>query len=216
MGVAGILYGALMAFGQTDLKRLVAYTSVSHMGFVLLGIFSLSEVGMQGAVVMMLAHGIATGSLFLLAQMIRRRFGTRDLGILGGIWSAVPRLGGSLTLFAMASLGLPGLAGFVGEFLVLLAAWQVSVPSAIFAGCGLVFSAVYSLHLVQRVLHGPLSVEVEGVSDLSRLESAMLGAMIIVTVWIGLAPQTCLDCSRPAIRRALDRRPPAHGERRVR
>jgi NADH-quinone oxidoreductase subunit M len=121
MGVAGILYGALMAFGQTDLKRLVAYTSVSHMGFVLLGIFSLSEVGMQGAVVMMLAHGIATGSLFLLAQMIRRRFGTRDLGILGGIWSAVPRLGGSLTLFAMASLGLPGLAGFVGEFLV--AAW---------------------------------------------------------------------------------------------
>src|SRR6185437_5930263 len=120
LGVIGILYGAFLSFGQTDLKRLVAYTSVSHMGFVLLGIFAGNPLALQGAVVTMICHGISTGALFVLAGALQERIHSRQLQQMGGLWAAMPRLGGSALFFTLASLGLPGLGDFVGEFLVLL------------------------------------------------------------------------------------------------
>src|SRR6185503_5614264 len=124
LGVIGILYGAVLAFAQTDLKRLVAYTSVSHMGFVLLGVFALNEIAMQGALIQILAHGISTGALFVLVGALDERIHTRNLDNMGGLWAVVPRMGAVTMLFALASLGLPCLGNFVGEFLVLFGAYR--------------------------------------------------------------------------------------------
>ena len=133
LGVLGILYGAILAFAQTDLKRLVAYTSVSHMGFVLLGVFAWNPWALHGAVLEMLCHGLSTGGLFILAGALQERLHTRDLERMGGLWATVPRLGGVGMVLAMASLGLPGLGNFVAEFLVLLGAFQVSPTLTIIA-----------------------------------------------------------------------------------
>ena len=130
LGVAGILYGALLAFGQKDLKRLVAYTSVSHMGFVLLGVFAWNELALQGTVLQMLCHGISTGGLFMLAGSLQERLRTRDIEQMGGLWSSVPKMGGLAMVFAMASLGLPGLGNFVGEFLVLIGVFRKNMAIA--------------------------------------------------------------------------------------
>ncbi len=119
-GVIGILYGATMAFAQTDLKRLVAYTSISHLGFVLLGVFSGNDLALLGAVMQMIAHGIGTGALFILVGMLQERLGTRDMSKMGGLWTTAPRMSGVTLIFVLASLGLPGLGSFIGEFLVLV------------------------------------------------------------------------------------------------
>ena len=126
LGVVGIIYGAILAFAQTDLKRLVAYTSVSHLGFVLLGVFAWNPLALQGAVLQMVCHGISTGALFILVGALQDRIHTRDLDRMGGLWQVAPRMGGAAMFFAMASLGLPGLGNFVAEFLVLVGVWQVS------------------------------------------------------------------------------------------
>ena len=155
VGVAGILYGALMAFAQTDLKRMVAYTSVSHMGFVLLGVFAWNELALQGVVLQIVCHAFSTGGLFILAGVLEERLGTRDLGGMGGLWARLSTLGGFGMFLAMAALGLPGLGNFVAEFLILLGTFQVSRPAAIVASLGLVLATVYAVWLVQRVFHGP-------------------------------------------------------------
>ncbi len=154
LGVIGILYGAVLAFAQTDLKRLVAYTSVSHMGFVLLGIFARNETAMMGAIIQMLSHGISTGALFILAGALQERLHTRDMQRLGGLWAVVPRLGGVWLFFALASLGLPGMGNFIGEFLVLLGAYRVSLPMTVLAALGLVVSTLYAVRMVQKVFFG--------------------------------------------------------------
>jgi len=130
LAVAGILYGAILALGQTDLKRLVAYTSVSHLGFVLLGVFAWNTLALQGALLQMVAHGISTGALFVVAGLLQERMHTRDIDRMGGLWSVAPRLGGVALFFALASLGLPGLGDFAAEFLVLLGAFQASAVAA--------------------------------------------------------------------------------------
>lgn len=154
LAVVGILYGAVMAFAQTDLKRLVAYTSISHMGFVLLGIFAWNETALQGVMLQIICHAFSTGGLFILAGALEERLGTRDLAKMGGLWSQLPRFGGVTMFLAMAALGLPGLGNFVAEFLILLGAYKVSPPAAILAAVGLVTATVYALWLVQRVFHG--------------------------------------------------------------
>ncbi len=136
MAVAGIIYGAVLAFAQTDLKRLVAYTSVSHMGFVLLGIFAWNQTAQQGAVMQMLAHGVSTGALFIVVGMIQERIHTRDLDRMGGFWTAAPRLSGVALVFGLASLGLPGFGNFVAEFMVLLGTFRVNVFAAVYRGPG--------------------------------------------------------------------------------
>lgn len=202
MGVVGILYGALMAFAQQDLKRLIAYTSISHMGFVLLGIFAFNALALQGAVIMLVAHAVSAAALFLLVQMIDARLGTRDMRGMGGLWATAPRMGGVMMFFVMASVGLPGLAGFVAEFLVLLGAFQVNAVLAAFAACGLIVSALYGLRVVQKVFFGPLGNDGE-MPDLRPLEWGMSAALILVTLWIGLLPQTLLNTSKAAVQRVL-------------
>ena len=205
LGVVGILYGALLAFAQRDLKRLVAYSSVSHLGFVLLGLFAANELAYQGAVMQMVAHGISTGALFFLVGALQERMHTRDLERMGGLWETVPRLAAVGLFFAIASLGLPGLGNFVGEFLVLLGAYRASVPLTAVAAAGLVTAAIYALALVQRAFHG-VSHERWTLADLAPRETSALAAMVAVILWLGLYPQSVLDATAPAL---LGLTPPA-------
>ena len=198
LGAVGILYGAVLAFAQTDLKRLVAYTSVSHMGFVLLGIYSWNQLALQGALMVMLAHGISTGALFILVGGLQDRIHTRDLRRMGGLWATAPRMGSVVLLFALASLGLPGLGNFVGEFLTLLGAYLVSVPLVVVATLGFILATVYALRMIQRIFAGP-NKEAWRVPDLGAREMAVMLVMIAVIVWLGLYPQTVLDTAAGAL-----------------
>lgn len=192
LGVIGILYGAKLAFAQTDLKRLVAYSSVSHMGFIMIGAFAFNEWATKGVIIQMIAHGISTGALFMLVGVLQERIHTRDIRDMGGLWTKVPWMGGVGVVFAMASLGLPGLGNFIAEFLILVGTFQVNVWAAVFAALGLVFSSIYSLRILQTVFYGEPKKEWE-LSDLNVRESVMFGAMIGVIVWVGLYPQPILD-----------------------
>ena len=176
LAVAGILYGAVLSFGQTDLKRLVAYTSVSHMGFVLLGISVWNELALQGVVVQMISHGISTGALFMIAGALQERTGTRELSRLGGLWSTAPRMGGAGLLFAAASLGLPGLGNFIGEFLILLGTYRASPLAAAAGSLGLIVSTVYAVWLVQRIFLGE-NRESWKIPDLNARETAAMGVL---------------------------------------
>ena len=200
LAVVGIIYGAVLAFAQTDLKRLVAYTSVSHMGFVLLGVFSGSELALQGAVIVILAHGLSTGGLFILVGGLYERIHTRDMSRMGGMWAGVPRMGGVGALLSLASLGLPGLANFVGEFLVLLGVFKVSPLMAALASLGLVASAIYSLWMFQKVFHGP-KLEDWTMPDLAARECLVSVALIVPIVLLGVYPQPVLRTSAPAMQR---------------
>ncbi|MDR3569417.1 MAG: NADH-quinone oxidoreductase subunit M [Syntrophobacteraceae bacterium] len=198
LGVVSILYGALQAFGQTDLKRMIAYTSVSHMGFVLLGAFAWNRLALYGVVMQLLCHGISTGALFILVGGLQQRLHTRDIDRLGGLWSAMPRLGGAMMLFAMASLGLPGLGNFIGEFLVLLGVFQVSPVLSVLASIGLITSCVYSVWIVQRTIQGK-NPKGWKPPDLSARETSIMAAMIVLIVWLGLFPQPVFTAVRPSM-----------------
>jgi NADH-quinone oxidoreductase subunit M len=198
LAVIGIIYGAVMAFAQTDLKRLVAYTSVSHMGFVLLGIFSWNTFGLQGAVMSMICHGLSTGSLFILVGALQERTHTRDMDRMGGLWTTVPRLSGAALFFALALLGLPGLGDFVGEFLVLLGSYQVSVAITAVAALGILASTFYALRIVQRVFHGENTQRWQ-LPDLSPREALIVAPMIVALLWLGLYPQPVFNTFAPAM-----------------
>jgi NADH-quinone oxidoreductase subunit M len=198
LAVVGILYGAVMAFAQTDLKRLVAYTSISHMGFVLLGVFVWNRLALQGALLQIICHGIGTGALFMLVGALQERIHTRETGRMGGLWTTAPRMGAVALFFALASLGLPGLGNFVGEFLVLLGSYRTSIPITAVAAVGIVTATVYSLWIIQRAFHGP-NIHQWKIPDLSGRETAAMGVMIVSLVWIGLYPQPVFDTARPAI-----------------
>ena len=212
IGVIGILYGAVLAFSQTDLKRLVAYTSVSHMGFVMLGVFAFNEIAMQGVVMQMITHGISTGALFIIAGTLYERIHTRDLNYMGGFWRPMPFMGTIALIFAMASLGLPGLGNFIAEFLTLVGSWQANKVLTIFATIGLVGATIYSLRIVQKIFYGDLNAYTShpssgGLSgtesripmDLSMREKFILVPMVIVIIWLGLFPQLVLNTSKEAI-----------------
>jgi NADH-quinone oxidoreductase subunit M len=198
LGVIGILYGGLLAFSQTDLKRLVAYTSVSHMGFVLLGISIGSRLAFQGAVIEIVAHALSTGALFFLVGALQQRLGTREIPRMGGLWNVMPRLGGATMVFALASLGLPGMGNFVGEFLVVLGAFGKSTGLAVAAALGFIVSTAYSLWMVHRVFFGE-NRQAWQTPDLSFREMAITILMIIPLLWLGLFPQAFLDLSQKAL-----------------
>jgi NADH-quinone oxidoreductase subunit M len=193
LGVVGIVYGALLAFAQTDLKRLIAYTSVSHMGFVLLGVFAFKEIALQGVVMQLLTHGVSTGALFVLAGMLKERLHTRDINQMGGLWTAMPHMGGVAMLFVMASLGLPFLGSFIAEFLILMGAFPVSPVLTIIASAGLVLSALYSLRIVQKVFLGQMQIVSEPPADLSAREWVIMACLTIAIVFLGLYPQPVFD-----------------------
>lgn len=198
VAVLGILYGAVLAVGQRDVKRFVAYTSVSHMGFVLLGIFVGNRLALQGALIQMVCHGVGTGGLFFLAGALQERTGTRDLDRMGGLWAGLPRLSGAGLVLALAALGLPGLGGFLGEFLVLFGTARVSLPAAAAASGGLILLAVASLLLVQRAFLGPTR-EARPTADLSLRETGTLAALVAALMWVGLFPQPLLDTARQGL-----------------
>ena len=197
-GVIGIVYGAMLAFAQTDIKRLIAYTSVSHMGFVLLGIFAFHEMAMQGVVMQMITHGISTGALFVLAGMLKERLHTRDIGQMGGLWTSMPAMGGVALIFTMASLGLPLLGNFIAEFLILMGTFSVNIPLTVLATLGLVFSALYSLRLMQKVYLGPAVAE-HAVKDFSAREMTIMATLTVSIVVLGLYPQPVIDMAKTVI-----------------
>jgi len=202
LGTAGILYGAFLAFAQQDVKRLVAYTSVSHLGFALLGIYAGTAMALQGAIVILLAHGLSTGGMFIVVGALDERFHTRRLDELGGLWATTPRLGGVALFLALALLGLPGLANFVGEFLVLTGTFAVSPTLAVLGAVGFVLSSIYSLSLIYRVFHGPARASVT-VADLGAREMAVFSLIIAAIVWLGVYPQPVLDTARPQVESLL-------------
>jgi NADH-quinone oxidoreductase subunit M len=203
LAVIGIVYGAAVALIQTDVKRLVAYSSVSHLGFVVLGTFAFTLQGMSGGVLQMVNHGLSTGALFLLVGMLYDRTHTRDLGRMGGLAATMPALAGVFLFVALSSIGLPGLNGFVGEFLVLLGTFIVSKPFAVAAVVAVVLAAVYLLWAYQRMMHGAVAIEEHRLlPDLSRLEYAILVPILAAILLLGVFPQPLLDKIEPAARQA--------------
>ncbi len=205
LAVIGIIYGALVSMVQADIKKLVAYSSVSHLGFVVLGIFALTEEGMQGSIIQMVNHGLSTGALFLLVGMLYDRRHTRMIGEFGGLARTMPAYAAVFMIVMLSSVGLPGLNGFVGEFLILLGAFRSDALQspwfAILGTTGVIFAAVYLLWSYQRVFFGTVTRdENRTVRDLSVREWAVLVPVVVVIVWIGFFPRTFLDKSAVASR----------------
>lgn len=202
LGVVSIVYGAAVAFAQTDLKKLVAYSSVSHMGFVMLGIASGTSEGINGAVAIMFAHGVITGMLFLLVGMVYERTHTRMIAEVSGLSKQAPVAAGMLAFASFASLGLPGLAGFVGEFLSLVGAWRselVAPGYVVAAAVGVLLAAAYMLWMVQRVVLGTPSDTVKNITDLNRLEIGILVPLVVITVVMGVYWSSILRYVDPAV-----------------
>jgi NADH-quinone oxidoreductase subunit M len=203
LAVISIVYGAAVAFAQTDLKKLVAYSSVSHMGFVMLGIFSLTAAGLNGAVAVMFSHGVVTGMLFLIVGIVYDRAHTREIAKIGGLSQAMPVTGGLLAFAAFASLGLPGLSGFVGEFLTLVGAWQSPFRPkwiTVVAAVGVLLAAAYTLRMVLRVVLGKPTFTVDGLPDASAREVGMLVPLIALTLIVGIWWSSLLGFVDPAVK----------------
>ncbi|MCO6512780.1 MAG: NADH-quinone oxidoreductase subunit M [Aridibacter famidurans] len=207
LAIIGIIYGALVAMVQPDVKRLVAYSSVAHMGFVVLGMFSFTEQGMQGALYTMLAHGVTTGALFLLVGFIYERRHTREISEYGGLSNVMPIYATVFVITAMASVGLPFLNGFVGEFLIMLGMWSSTILpgswnqiATMAAGTGVIFAAVYLLWMIQRVFFGKLTNEKNmSLSDLSLREIGIMAPLLFFMVFMGVYPKPILDSSKPSV-----------------
>ena len=203
LAVVGILYGALLAIGQTDLKRLIAYTSVSHFGFIALGIFAMTRPGSSGSTLYMVNHGFATGALFLIAGMLIARRGSRRIADYGGVQRVAPMLAGAFLVAGLATLSLPGLATFVSEFLVLVGTFSRYPAAAVVATAGIVLAAVYVLLLYQRTMTGPPAPGSERFSDLGPREAWVVAPLIALLVALGFYPRPVLDVVNPAVERTL-------------
>jgi NADH-quinone oxidoreductase subunit M len=189
LAVIGIIYGAWVSTVQADMKKLVAYSSVSHLGFVVLGLFTLNPQGMVGAIIQMVNHGLSTGALFLIVGMLYERRHTRLIAEYGGLWKIVPALSVLFLVVTFSSIGLPGLNGFVGEFLILVGAFQVHRPAAVLATTGIIFAAVYLLWMYQRVIFGDITHEENrALPDLSLREWVILVPVLACIIWIGVYP----------------------------
>jgi NADH-quinone oxidoreductase subunit M len=204
LAVVGIIYGAIVAYPQKDMKRLVAYSSVSHLGFVVLGLFALNPQGLQGSILQMVNHGLSTGALFLIVGMLYERRHTRELDQMGGVWKSMPLYGGLALVVVLSSIGLPGLNGFVGEFTILLGSFGSTIlASPWFAGVatlGVILAAVYLLHMFEKVFLGPLTrPENRLLKDLSAREIVTLVPLLVMIFWIGLYPQPFFNLIAPAV-----------------
>ena len=204
LSIIGIVYGAVVAMVQPDLKKLVAYSSVSHMGFCMLGLLALNAQGMAGSVMTMLNHGVSTGALFLLVGVVYERRHTREIADFGGLWTVVPVFSVLFLIVTLSSIGLPGTNGFVGEFLVLLGAFKASKPWAVVAATGVILSACYMLWMYQRVVFGPVKHEENRrLGDLTMRERLVFAPLILLIFWMGVAPQPFLDRMQPTLDRVV-------------
>ncbi len=205
LGLVGIVYAAMVAAVQPNAKKLVAYTSVAHLGFVILGIFAFNLQGLQGALLVMIGHGLSTPMLFFLLGMMYERRHSYEIDDYGGIAASMPVFAGMLVFAAMASIGLPGTAGFVSEFLVLVGSFQVAPWITLLATTGVIFAAYYMLPMVQRILFNPLDrAENRGIPDLNWREIGLLAPLVVLILWIGFYPKPVLDRMEPAAQRVLE------------
>ncbi len=208
LAVIGILYGAAVSYPQSDVKKLVAYSSVSHLGFVMLGLFALNEQGIAGGILQMINHGISTGALFLLVGMVYERRHTREFDEFGGLWKVMPVYAVLTLIVTLSSMGLPGLNGFVGEFTILLGAWGAGEAGGVlgsplyagFAAAGVILAAIYMLYMFGRMFLGPVTVEKNNaLKDLSWREIATLVPLLVLIFWIGLYPKPFFELIGPAV-----------------
>ncbi|MFN2375061.1 MAG: NuoM family protein, partial [Candidatus Binatia bacterium] len=210
LAVIGIVYGALVAMVQPDMKKLVAYSSVSHLGFVMLGVASLNTPGMEGAVYQMLNHGVSTGALFLLVGVVYERRHTRLISEYGGLWKQMPVYSVCFLVIMLSSIGLPGLNGFVGEFLILIGGFRFSVVLGAIAASGVVLGAAYMLWMYQRVIFGEVTNEKNaGMKDMSLRELAVVLPLVALAFVMGVYPKPFFDTMRTSVAQTLARIPAA-------
>lgn len=200
LSVIAIIYTSLVALVQEDMKKLIAYSSVAHMGYVTMGIFAANEQGLQGAIYQMLSHGIVSAALFLCVGVIYDRLHTREIAAFGGLVNNMPKYAVAFMVFTMANIGLPGTSGFIGEFLTLIGVFQVNTWVALFATTGVILSASYALYLYRRVIFGKLDKEsLKALLDLSPREKLILYPMIALTVFFGFYPTPILNTTAAAV-----------------
>jgi NADH-quinone oxidoreductase subunit M len=204
LSVIAIVYTSLVALVQEDLKKLIAYSSVAHMGFVTMGIFAANSQGVQGAVYQMVSHGLVSGALFLCVGVVYDRMHTREISAFGGLVNRMPRYAFVFMVFTMANIGLPGTSGFVGEFLTLIGAFQSNTWVALFATTGVILSASYALYLYRRIIFGVLEKPaLLTIDDLSLREALCLGPLLLLTIYYGVHPQPILDASAASVEQLL-------------
>ena len=200
LSVIAIIYTSLVALVQEDMKKLIAYSSVAHMGFVTMGLFAENTQGVQGAVYQMISHGFVSGALFLCVGLVYDRMHTREIAAYGGLVQRMPRYAVALLVFTLANVGLPGTSGFIGEFLTLLGTFQSNSWVAFFATTGVILSAAYALYLYRRVIFGVIDKpSLMGIQDLNMREIATLAPLLILTIYYGIHPQPILDASAASI-----------------
>jgi len=201
LAVIGILYGALCAYAQSDLKKLVAYSSISHLGFCMLGMFALNAEGMTGSFLQMINHGLSTGALFLIVGMVYERYHTRELGDFGGLASRLPLISVAMVFTCLASIGLPGLNGFVGEFLSLIGMYKVSPALACVGTLGVILAAVYLLTMLQKAFFGPVGTlpQTHPAADMGAREAWSLVPLLVLCLVIGVYPKPLIDTVKPDI-----------------
>jgi NADH-quinone oxidoreductase subunit M len=205
LSVVAVIYTSLVALAQTDMKKLIAYSSIAHMGFVTLGTFAITEESLQGAVFQMLSHGIVSGALFLCVGVVYDRLHTREIARYGGLADRMPKYAVVFMLFMLASVGLPGTSGFVGEFLVLIGSFQVSTWFCALAALGLILGAAYMLFLYRRIIFGTITRDdLRGMLDMNPREIAVFAPLIALVIWMGVYPSSFLKPIQPSVQNLVE------------
>ena len=204
LSVVAIIYTSLVALMQEDVKKLIAYSSVAHMGFVTMGIFAATTQGVAGGIFQMISHGIVSGALFLCVGVVYDRMHTREIAVYGGLVNRMPLYAAVFMVFTLANVGLPGTSGFVGEFLALIGTFKVNTPVAFVATLGVILSAAYALWLYRKMIFGTLKPALAGIKDIGWRESVIFAPLVVLTILFGVAPKPVLDMSAASVAHLLD------------